>query len=203
MNTVIMKTKLCKLQDEIIAKALHVLKQGGLVVYPTDTVYGITGDTTPQGLKAVYQAKGRQQTKPTPILLSESHIATLLVETPPIFWELARKYWPGPLTIVSKKLPNTPPIFRNWEKIGVRLPAHPIPRILAASLEGYIIGTSANISGLPTPSNPKEIEQQIRQNWKDPLLIIDCGPAEKTPSTVVEIINNKELRVLRQGAIKV
>ena len=190
----------CTCPDEkIVREAATVIKKGGLVVAATDTLYGILADPfNPSAVARVYDAKGRPPHKPLPLLLGESHHALLLVRPPRVFWKLAIKFWPGPLTIVAPASPNAPSHLREWERIGVRLPDAPLVRRIALRVGGVLTGTSANKSSRESPRTVFESSSQLGDLVD---LYIDCGPTLiGSPSTVVDVSEEKPI-LFREGAI--
>ncbi|MCE4615365.1 MAG: L-threonylcarbamoyladenylate synthase [Desulfurococcales archaeon] len=177
--------------------ANQILAKDGLLVYPTDTLYGLGTRITSTGLRNVFTVKLRPGNTKPPILISETHIALKLVEPSDLLWDLAVKYWPGPLTIVAKASENAPDPLKDWGYIGVRLPDSCIARELARLAGGYIIGTSANVSGSPTPSTVRKIYEIFRDTIE---LYIDAGPRFGPASTVVMIEDNT-LKILRKGVL--
>ena len=184
---------------EAVREALSVLKSGGVIVAPTDTLYGIIADASnPKAVLRVYKAKKRPRDKPLPLLLGESHQALLLVRPVGPFWELAQEFWPGPLTIVAPPSPRAPRHLAEWPGIGVRLPDCPLIRFLARKLRGPLTGTSANLSGRESPNTAYEAYSQLGDSVD---LYLDGGPTKHgAPSTVVRV-REEGVEVLREGAI--
>jgi L-threonylcarbamoyladenylate synthase len=185
------------LPSDIREIAQQILSQDKLIVYPTDTLYGLGTRITSTGIRNVFAVKKRSENRKPPILISEAHIALKLIEPSDLFWQLAIKHWPGPLTIVAKASENAPNTLRDWGYIGVRLPDSCIARELARLAGGYIIGTSANVSGKPTPSTVKKIYETFGDSVE---LYIDSGPRLGPASTVV-MIEGGNLKVLRKGTV--
>ncbi|MCE4600071.1 MAG: threonylcarbamoyl-AMP synthase [Desulfurococcales archaeon] len=187
------------LDQEVIDAAVEVIESGGLVVAPTDTLYGLLADPLDeQAFERVYRVKERDPSKPLPILLGESHHALLLVKPGPLFWRLAIKFWPGPLTIVEKSRGDLPGHLARWGSLGVRLPRCPLVREIARSVGGLLVGTSANRSGWPPPVR---VEEAVRQLGDRVDLYIDGGRVELgVPSTVVDLSTGKPV-VMRPGGV--
>jgi len=183
----------------VISEALDILRAGGLVVYPTDTLYGLGANPfSEEAVDKVYQVKERGKDKPLPLLLAESHHAVRLAFMTETAWLLAQKYWPGPLTLVLKARGSAPPHIVWKGLIGLRLPDSPIARLLARGLGGAIIGTSANKSGMPPARTVQEAMSMLGEQVD---LYIDGGPTPLSrPSTVV-LIEDGRVKVLREGAI--
>jgi len=185
---------------EVVEEAASVIARGGLVVGPTDTLYGVLADPfNKAAYKRVFKAKGREESKPLPLLLAESHHATRVVEADERFWALARAFWPGPLTIAAPAAPNAPEYLAPRGLVGVRLPDCPLTRAIARAAGGIVTGTSANKSGRP---GPVTVYDAIEQLGEEVDLYIDAGPAPLAkPSTVVELPRGGGYRVLRIGAV--
>ena len=184
-----------------IEKGISILKQGGIVAYPTDTVYGLGACASlPQAVERVYKVKERPQNMPLPLLLAdESQITKVAEPVPPIAWLLIRSFLPGALTIVLPKCNSVPDIIAaGGTTIAIRIPAHPVPIALVEGQGTPIVGTSANLSGRPSPLTADEVYSQLGDKID---LIIDGGrcPAGKE-STVVDVTGQTPV-VLREGAI--
>ncbi|MDO9541225.1 MAG: L-threonylcarbamoyladenylate synthase [Kiritimatiellia bacterium] len=191
------KTRILKLppsgpiDQNIIAETVDALRQGRLVIIPTDTVYGVAAD--PHNEKAVAmlpRIKKRPNDKPIPILASDClQIENLNARFGINGRELAGRYWPGPLTIVL-------PVANEWE--GFRIPKHPITLAIIRAAGGLLRVTSANLSG---HSPALTADKALGELPEGVSLAVDSGPAPGgVPSTVVKIENEK-VSVLREGAI--
>ncbi len=199
MATIVRIDRKSCLPDEVANGLRGILSRDGLIVYPTDTLYGLGTRISKEGIVRVFKAKRRPTKRKPPILLSETHKALDLIEPTNMFWKLARKYWPGPLTIVAKASVEAPEHLQEWGYVGVRLPDNCVAREIAEIAGGYIIGTSANISGEPTPSTIKSI-YEIFGDIVD--MYIDSGPLTGPPSTVV-LVEKDRVKVLRKGVIEI
>ena len=184
---------------DIIKEAADIIKSGGLVVAPTDTLYGILADPfNPEAVERVYRVKGRPRGKPLPLLLAESHHALKVVEPGEAFWRLANEHWPGPLTIIEKAREGLPKHLAAWGPIGVRLPNCPITREIARRVGGVVVGTSANKSGRESPNTVYIAYTQLGDSVD---LYIDGGPSPLgRPSTVVSAREGR-IEVVREGAL--
>ena len=198
MSRVLETSFYCPAQD-VIEEVAKVLAHGGIAVVATDTLYGIIADAYDKdAVERVYRVKERSRDKPLPLLLGESHHAAGLVETGPLFWRLAKAFWPGPLTIVSEPGPEAPDHIREWSGIGVRLPDCPLCRRVASMLRGVVTGTSANLSGA---ENPLTAHQAMSMLGDSVDLYVDTGIVRiGRPSTVVDV-RGGEVRIIREGAI--
>jgi L-threonylcarbamoyladenylate synthase len=182
-----------------IQRALEVLQGGGLVAFPTDTVYGVGARAFDgQAVESIYMAKERPIEKAIPVLIGDSQdIAKTASEVPAMARKLAERFWPGPLTIIVPKRSDLPDSVSATNTVGVRVPNHiAARRVLRAA--GPMAVTSANISGQPSPSTAEEVFMQLNGRIA---LILDGG---KTPggvaSTVVDCTGTKPI-VIREGPI--
>ena len=180
--------------------AAHFVKEGLLVVFPTDTVYGIGCDArNPAAIGAIYSAKGRSSLKAIPLLLSDQNVLYLVARSTSAQAEaLASAFWPGGLSLVLERQPGLPAEIGGGDTIAVRVPAHEELRTFISECGGFIAATSANLSGLPDALDA----QSAAEYFGDAVdLIVDGGPAAGgTPSTVVDCTVTPP-RVLREGAI--
>ena len=182
-----------------IQRALEVFQNGGLVAFPTDTVYGL-GALAFDGnaVEATYFAKDRPMEKAIPVLIGDNadleKISDVVTD---VVRRLASRFWPGPLTIIVPKKPTLPEAVSATDTVGVRIPNHHIARALLRS-SGPMAVTSANISGQPSPSTAQEVFEQLNGRIE---LIIDGGKTPGgIPSTLVDCTRS-EIKVLREGPI--
>jgi L-threonylcarbamoyladenylate synthase len=184
-----------------VDRAIEILKGGGIVVFPTDTVYGLGGDVfNIAAIERIYRVKQRSRNLPLPVLLADStQLADVVASVPEIARYLMRRFWPGGLTLVLPKKDTLPDIITaGSNKIAVRIPDHVVPLTLIRGLGVPIIGTSANISDKPSPVTAEEVEQQIGSQVD---LIIDMGRCPGgLESTVVDVTGEIPV-ILRRGVI--
>lgn len=188
---------------EQIKKGVAILKQGGLVAFPTDTVYGLGACAyIPQAVERVYQVKGRPKDMALPLLVANNtQISEVAENIPPVAWLLIRRFLPGALTLVLPKSRLVLDVVTAGGKtVGVRIPAHPVPIALIEGLAAPIVGTSANLTGQPSPLTADEVYAQLGDKVD---LIIDGGrcPGGRE-STVVDVTGETPV-VLREGAISI
>ena len=179
--------------------ALDILNSGGLVAFPTDTVYGV-GALAFDGkaIESIYVAKDRPMEKAIPILIADlEDMEKVGMDIPKTAYTLASRFWPGPLTCVIPKRPTLPEAVSATSTVGVRVPDHEVARALLRSA-GPMAVTSANISGGPNPSTAEEVFTQL--NGRIPLIIDGGRTPGGVPSTVVDCSTN-ELKILREGPI--
>ncbi len=184
-----------------IERGISILKNGGLVAFPTDTVYGLGACVTlPQAIERIYEVKERPRNMPLPLLLADKAQVTEVAETvPPIAWLLINHFWPGGLTIVLPKSNSVPDfITAGGTTIAVRIPAHPVPIALIKGLGTPIIGTSANLSGKPSPLTADEVCAQLGNKID---LVINGGRCPGGKESTLVDVTGKAPVILREGAI--
>src|SRR4030043_758132 len=137
-----------------VDRAIEILKAGGVVAFPTDTVYGLGGDAfNIEAAERIYRVKQRPRNLPLPVLLADStQVAAVVDFTPEIARFLMKRFWPGGVTLVLPKGASLPEIVSaGGDKVAIRIPNHVVPLTLIHGLGAPIIGTSANISDKPSP----------------------------------------------------
>jgi L-threonylcarbamoyladenylate synthase len=194
------KTKVLSSGDPLAMNcAVEILQKGGLVAFPTDTVYGVgTLAFNERAIESIYLAKDRPVEKAIPVLIADADdLAKVCAMVPEIALRLGSRFWPGPLTIVLPKHPDLPPAISSGPTVGVRIPNHPVARSLLR-LAGPMAVTSANLSGKANPCDAQEVQEQLGGRIA---LIIDGGRTPGgVPSTVVDC-TGQEVQVLRAGPI--
>lgn len=186
--------------EEQIEQAIAILKKGGIVAFPTDTVYGLGANALDDdAVTKVYRAKKRPRHLALPLLLSDiSQIASVARDVPDMAWQLAQRFLPGGLTLVLHKASAVSSVVSGGgHTIAVRVPDHPVPMALIKGLGAPITGTSANLSGSPSPLTAQEVYRQMG-DWVD--LIIDGRCPGSVDSTVLDLTGDVPA-VLREGAI--
>ena len=175
-----------------LAEAAAVLRAGGLVAFPTETVYGLGADATnPKAVERLNQVKGRPPEKPYSLhLASARDVVRFVPEVPPLARRLMERFWPGPLTVV---LPG-----KDGKTVGFRLPDHPVERAFLKACGVPVAAPSANRSGSPPPTDAQEVLAAL-DGAVDCLL--DGGPTRfGRESTVVEVVGGR-VEIRREGAI--
>jgi len=184
---------------EALQRALEKLRMGGLVAFPTDTVYGV-GALAFDGnaVESIYLAKNRPVEKAIPVLISDvPDLGKISENIPDLARRLVSRFWPGPLTILVPKKPTLPESVSATSTVAVRVPDHPVARRLLRAV-GPMAVTSANISGQPSPSTAQEVMEQLNGRIE---LIIDGGRSPGgIPSTLVDCTGD-EIKILREGPI--
>jgi len=177
-----------------------VLRDGGLVCYPTDTVYGIGAAASDDAaVRRLYAAKGRPLDKPLPLLLADVSDAARVAEVTPLAKALAGRFWPGALTIVMRKAGSYRSLaLAGGDSVALRVPDHELVRGIVRALGEPITGTSANRTGTRAPISAAEVAFQMGEMVE---LIIDGGQSRtKLESTVIDITHDKP-EIVREGAV--
>jgi L-threonylcarbamoyladenylate synthase len=194
-------TRIVRDDDAGRASAVDVLRGGGIVALPTDTVYGIgVALGTPGGIEALFAAKDRPPERGIALLIADAQQAATIAEWPARAAALAAAFWPGGLTLVLPQRADVawPPVLTGGAPtIGVRVPDHDAPRALAAAV-GPLPTTSANRSGQPEARDAAAIVEQLGDAIA---LVLDGGPARGGPASTVVDCSVEPPRILRQGAI--
>ena len=184
-----------------ITRAAEILKSGGLVVFPTETVYGLGGDATnPASAEKIFSAKGRPKDNPLIIHIENPEDAALYAKTTPLFYRLAEKFMPGPLTVILESRDSVPRQTRGGlDTVAVRCPEHPIARAFISAAGVAVAAPSANLSGSPSPTNAPHV---IDDMYGRVDVIIDGGECDfGLESTIVKIENENTVTLLRPGKI--
>jgi L-threonylcarbamoyladenylate synthase len=185
------------------AAAVEVLRAGGVVALPTDTVYGIAvALDTPGGIERLFRVKRRPPDRGIALLLDSAEQAATIGRMTPAATALAEACWPGGLTVVVAERDGVtlpPALAGATSTVGLRVPDHPAPRALAAAV-GPLPTTSANVSGEPEARDAAEIVAQLGDSIE---LILDGGPAHGGPASTVVDCTEGRPRVLRVGAVPI
>jgi L-threonylcarbamoyladenylate synthase len=192
-----MKTKITPASE--IQSALQILQIGGIVAFPTDTVYGLGALAfNNEAIESIYTAKDRPIEKAIPILIGDlSDLDQVAEEIPDMALRFAARFWPGPLTCIVPKKQTLPLAVSTTATVAVRIPDHPDARALLRAA-GPMAVTSANISGQPSPSTAQEVYKQL--NGRIPLILDGAKTKGGIPSTLVDCTGEKPV-ILREGPI--
>lgn len=202
---------ICKIQygapipEKILQKAMEVLRNGGVVAHPTDTCYGFAVDIfNEEAVKLLYRLKKMSETKPVTIMVSCLAEAKKYGEFFPAGQHLAKRHWPGALTLIVPRK-KTLPTFSNphSETVGIRVPDCPVSLALIRAFGGPLSTTSANITTLLAPYRVLDMLEQFRKERCLPDLVLDAGEIPLHPSSTVVKVIGEEIKVVRQGKIKI
>ena len=185
--------------DNGIKKSVEIIENGGIIVFPTDTVYGIgCNPYDANAVKKIYEIKSREKIKSLPVLASSIEIVKQISTIDEFTEKIIKKYWPGPLTLILKlKDKNLKKSLNLEDKIAVRIP-NSVCTLKLLNKCNLIVGTSANVSGDSSFTNP----QECMKNVKNYDVFVDGGTiTSKGESTIIEIENEK-IHVIREGALK-
>lgn len=186
---------------EIFSKAAGVLSAGGVIVFPTRSLYGLGVDAFNEtAVEKLFRIKGRPAGKPVLVLIHDlGQLGSLVIDVPEAARHLIHRFWPGRLTLVFHARPSLPEgLTAGTGKIGVRLAGHPVAARLAAALGRPVTGTSANRSGRPGVSRVSELDPGIRDAVD---LILDAGPLKDGAGSTVLDVTCDPPRILREGAV--
>jgi len=184
-----------------IETAADILRRGGLAAYPTDTVYGLgaRGDDA-AAVRRIFELKARPLDQALPLLIGDLSQLTMVARAvSPLAERLIARFWPGALTLVLLKnqaLPDA--VTGGGDTVAVRLPGHPVPRALATSLGVPVVGTSANLTGMPSALTAGEVEDQLGDRVD---IIIDGGHVTGGVESTVLDLTGAVPCILREGAV--
>jgi len=188
-------------EDDSITHAVELIRRGGTVAFPTDTVYGLAADAFQvPAIDKLFEIKERPKNQAIAILLGSPEQLALVAGKPSqAAMDLAEKHWPGALTLVITRHPDVPEILSPLPTIGVRIPDHPAA-IALLKQAGPLAVTSANLSGRPNTTTAEEVFAQIGDRVD---LILDGGKTPGgVPSTVVDLTGDSP-KILREGPVKI
>lgn len=195
----------------LIARAVELLKQGRLVAFPTETVYGLGADATnPAAIARIYQTKGRPSTNPLIVHVADADMAKRYVtDWPDAASHLAARFWPGPLTLILPKNDLIPQLATaNLPNVALRVPNHPLALELLRTFNGPLAAPSANRSTHVSPTTAQHVLDEFaysaaagEEGDRDPLMILDGGPCRVgIESTVLDLTVSPPV-ILRPGGI--
>jgi len=180
-------------------EVVETIRRGGLVVYPTDTLYGLGADPlNPNAIGRLFAVKQRPEGQPVSVVVADLDAAKRIAVIPPAMEEFARRFLPGPLTLLFRATPEAPrSIVSAQGATAIRIPRHPVPLMLAKRL-GPITATSANLHGKSPPIECGEAQEQLGDAID---LYVDAGPCPVGKESTVVDCTGREPRVIREGAV--
>ena len=182
-------------------QALLTLEKGGVIVVPTDTLFGLAADVFSEpGVRRIFEIKGRPPGLALPVLVADWDQLEMVVHPLPVCGlSLARRFWPGPLTLVMPKSPRVPgAVTAGGPTVAVRMPDHCVPLELARRLGSPITGTSANRSGQEDPATLEDVERQLG-GLVD--YIVRGGPVPGGKASTIVDVSSGASKLIREGAI--
>jgi len=191
--------RIVRATDATINEAVQIVKEGGLVVYPTDTVYGLGCDPfNVNAVKRVMKVKGRSK-KPLPVLVASLEEAGEIAHITDEAYRLANKLWPGALTMILRKKPALSNVVTcGLNSVGIRSPNHATALKLIQLSGGFLIGTSANLTGKKSPRTAEEAAKQVGKHVD---LILDAGASPiGIDSTIIDLASRSP-RIVRPGPV--
>lgn len=201
METIIYRVEDVERDKEAVNKAGQVLRQGGLVGMPTETVYGLAADATqPEAVKHIFEAKGRPQDNPLIVHIADfDQVERYTKDISEDAWKLMRAYWPGPMTVILKKKDIIPEVVScGLDTIGLRMPSHPVARALIHASGTALAAPSANTSGRPSTTTAQHVYEDLHGRID---MILDGGPCQiGVESTVIDMSGGVPT-LLRPGGI--
>lgn len=201
MDTIIKKVSYEDENSEMYAEAATILKNGGLVAFPTETVYGLGGDALrAEASEKIYAAKGRPSDNPLIVHIADfSAVDQLAAHVPKVAKILMDQFWPGPMTLIFQKKDIVPKeTTGGLDTVAIRFPSHPIARKLIETSGVYIAAPSANVSGRPSPTMAQHVAEDLTGRID---MIIDGGQVEiGLESTIIDVTGDVPI-ILRPGFI--
>lgn len=201
MKTELRKVNSSHIDEKIMEEAAEIIRSGGLVAFPTETVYGLGADAlNARASERIYEAKGRPSDNPLIVHVAEFKALEQIAEdVPPEAKVLSDAFWPGPLTMIVRKNDRVPrETTGGMDTVAVRMPSHPVALELIRRSGGYIAAPSANTSGRPSPTLAEHVAEDM--NGRIPM-ILDGGPVGiGIESTIIDLTEDIPM-VLRPGYI--
>jgi len=188
------------IKENSLEKALKIIKKGGVIIYPTDTVYGLLADATnKKAVERIFKIKKREKSKPLGIFVKDIKTAKKYAFIDKKQEKVLKEKWPGPYTFILKKKPNCglSLLVGNKETVSIRIPDYKLVVRILNRFKKPIVQTSANISGQPPTTRIGEVLRQFRHRGNQPDLIIDNSNLKKSkPSKVIDL-KDRRIRVVR------
>ncbi|MFO7576183.1 MAG: L-threonylcarbamoyladenylate synthase [Pelovirga sp.] len=185
-------------QPRLIGQVVDCLHQGGVIIYPTDTTYGIGCDIfNRKAVKKIFQIKKRDDRKPFSFICNDLAEISNYAQVSNFAFKIMKRYLPGPYTFVLEATKIVPESLSTRQKtVGVRIPDNAICQAIVRELGHPLVTTSANVAGEPTPADPYEINDNLGRLVD---MVIDGGISMDEASTVISLLNDR-IEVLRQGS---
>lgn len=188
-------------EPDRIDEAVAVLKNGGVIAFPTETLYGLGADASNEAaIEKIFEIKGRDFKNPILVVIGDvTHLDAFAADIPEEAQKLMDRFWPGPLTIVFRAAPSvSPKLTAGSGKIGIRLTSHPVAMAIAERLGGPLTATSANLSGAPECSSAAEVLSQMEGKLDG---VVDGGHTPGGKGSTIVDVTEYPPKVLREGMI--
>ncbi len=185
------------LRGRHIERAVEILRRGGVIIYPTDTIYGLGCDITcKEAVEKIHLIKGRDDKKPMSFVCADLANVSQYARVSNYAYRILKRCLPGPYTFVLPATRETPRMLQSKQKtVGLRVPDHPVPLAVIKELGNPIISTSANRSSEEVLTDPSQLEEVLGSQVD---LILECGQLPILPSSVISLVGDKA-EILRRG----
>jgi L-threonylcarbamoyladenylate synthase len=201
MMPVIIKIDADRPEPDRIDQAVAILKSGGVIAFPTETLYGLGADARDEAaIDKIFGIKGRDFKNPILVVIGDvRHLEAFAESIPTEAQKLMDRFWPGPLTIVFRAAPSvSPKLTAGSGKIGIRLTSHPIAMAISRRLGGPLTATSANLSGSPECSSAAEVLSQLEGKLDG---VVDGGQTPGGKGSTIVDATVSPIKILREGVI--
>lgn len=193
--------RLLKAEESIIDEVIELLDRGGVIIYPTETLYGIgVRYDNRDGLKKIFELKSRSKEKTLLLIVNSNHLDLLVSHIPSLAKRFIEKYWPGPLTILLPAKEGLPEEIVKDGKVAVRMPGESFALKLILRSPFPITATSANISDRPASADFETVYEYFKDSPVD--MIIDGGKLFGVPSTIIDLAEMPP-KIIRKGALEI
>lgn len=199
-NPMVFLPRMAQIHSDI-QQAVKLLNEGNLVGIPTETVYGLAANAlNSNAVIKIFEAKNRPEFDPLIVHIGRfKDLEKWTTDLHPVLLQIAKKYWPGPLTILGKKNPLIPDLVTSGlDTVGIRMPNHPVTLALLQQLDYPLAAPSANPFGYISPTSPEHVNAQLGEKIE---LILDGGESNVGVESTIITIENNAIRILRQGGI--
>ena len=185
-------------EKRTIKRVIHILSQGGIIIYPTDTVYGIGCDITKKNaIERILQIKARSAKKPFSFICSDLKHISHYAEVSDVNYRILKRFLPGPYTFILPATKYVPQLLRAKQKtVGIRIPDHPVALEIVKELGNPLLSTSANLGGKDVITDPYDMDRFFGKLVD---IILECGVLSNMPSSVISLVDDK-VEVLREGS---
>ena len=191
----------CDLSEQNVETVLVALRRGELVVYPTETLYGLGANALDEAaVKRVFIAKNRPFDMPISIAVGDIQMMETVAVLDPVSRKLVQRFMPGPITLVLKKKPRVPDLVTAaTDEVGIRMPDHPLALKFIQKF-GPITSTSANLHSRPDPVN---LKNAVKEMGESVAVYLDCGSTKLGQHSTIVAVHDGDIEIIRQGVIPI